>query len=78
MVDLERAKFSPSVVFASPQEVVEHDAFTLAEKVAILERWRQTALQLETAQGENMQSNRESRLRQVLLALRQLKAQQDT
>lgn len=75
MVDLERAKLSPGVVFASPREVVEHDAFTLEEKIAILERWRQTAIQLETAQGENMQSSRESNLQQVLLALLKLEEQ---
>lgn len=72
MLDIQRAKRTPSVVFSAPQDVVEHTALTPGDKVEILLQWRYDALQLETAQGENMQSNKDSQLRDVLNALHEL------
>lgn len=71
-IDLERAKLTPSVVFAGPKDVVEHEDITKEDKIEILLRWRYDALQLETAQGENMQSSEDSQLRDILNALRRL------
>ena len=72
MIDFERAKKTPSQYFAGPQDVVEHDSLPKAAKIDILLRWKHEELQLETAQDENMQSSKASRLREVLQALRSL------
>ena len=73
MINIERAKRTPSVHFASPREVENHEYLTKEEKIEILLRWRYDAVQLETAQGENMQSEEDSQLRAVLKALHRLR-----
>jgi hypothetical protein len=60
------------MVFERPRDVLNHPGLTRAEKADILHRWRYQALQLEVAQGENMQSEADSRLREVLNALNEL------
>lgn len=72
MIDYERATKTPSQYFAGPQDVVEHKRLSTAAKIAILLRWKYDALQLEIAQGENMQSLEDSRLREVTQALHDL------
>jgi hypothetical protein len=73
MLDIERAKLTPSTEFSSPEAVVENTKLTREDKIEILLRWRHTALQLQTADEENMQSTgEESQLDQVLDALQRL------
>jgi hypothetical protein len=38
-LDLKRAQLVPSSVFASPEEVLQHDGLSPAQKLAILRRW---------------------------------------
>lgn len=74
MIDIERAKKTPSAEFETPQDIVEHKHLTKADKAEILLRWKYDELQIEVAQTENMQSDRKSRLREVLNALHRLGA----
>jgi hypothetical protein len=72
VINIERAKKTPSELFAAPRGIVEHKHIAKSDKIEILLRWRHDAQQLETAQSENMQSSEDSRLQEVLKALRQL------
>lgn len=38
-LDLKRAQLVPSSVFAGPDEVLQHDGLSAAQKLAILRRW---------------------------------------
>jgi hypothetical protein len=54
MNDFETAKIDPSKVFASPEEVLQHDEFNRNQKIEILRRWAYDARELEVAEEENM------------------------
>ena len=70
MINIERAKRTPSTVFASPQDVVDHKNLTKEDKIEILLRWRNDAIQLQRTEEENMAGDDGSQLQQVLKALR--------
>lgn len=72
MIDYEKAKKTPSQYFTSPRDVIENASLPKPAKIEILLRWRYHAIQLETAQDENMQSGEDSRLAEVMDALRRL------
>ncbi|MGD8412596.1 MAG: hypothetical protein PVF33_00100 [Candidatus Latescibacterota bacterium] len=69
MIDIEQAKRTPSRYFMGPQDVVEHDRLTKADKVEILLRWRHEALKMETNRSKRPQPRQESQLREVLNGL---------
>lgn len=77
MVDMERARRSPSTEFDSPEDVVQHAELSRQDKIEILRRWRYDALLLETAQSENLQSDKDSQLRAVMTALQELGVEHD-
>jgi hypothetical protein len=52
----ETAKFSPERVFAGPLSVVDEVMLTRGEKIATLERWRQSIFQELNAASEGMQT----------------------
>jgi hypothetical protein len=66
-VDIKRAQLVPSSVFANPNQVVETDALSLPQKLAILRRWEFDARRV-AAFGEA------SMLRRIQHALRALAA----
>jgi hypothetical protein len=72
MIDLQRARRSPSTVFSSPREVLQNHDLSQEDKIEILKRWRYDALLLETAQSENLQSDQDTQLRGILNALQDL------
>jgi hypothetical protein len=72
MIDLQRARRSPSTVFSSPREVLQNRDLSQEDKIEILKRWRYDALLLETAQSENLQSDQDTQLRGILNALQDL------
>jgi hypothetical protein len=50
------AKFNPESVFAGPLDVVNEVMFTRGEKIATLERWRQSIFMELNAANEGMQT----------------------
>lgn len=52
----EVAKFNPERVFAGPLSVVDEVMLTRGEKIATLERWRQSIFQELNAASEGMQT----------------------
>jgi hypothetical protein len=72
MIDIEQAKRTPSRYFMGPQDVVEHDRLTKADKVEILLRWRHEALKMEANHLKRSQTRQDSQLREILNGLHRL------
>jgi hypothetical protein len=51
------AKHNPERTFRSPFEIVEERLFTRGEKIATLNRWRQSILEELRASGEGMRTH---------------------
>lgn len=51
-IALDDALRDPGAVFASPEAVLAHEAFTIAEKAAVLRRWREDAGDLPPAEED--------------------------
>ncbi len=71
------AKQNPEGTFDSPFEIVEETLFTKGEKIATLNRWRQSLLEELSATGEGMRtygiaSDRARLLEQIEAAKSQL------
>lgn len=62
------AKDNPDRVFESPQQIVEETLLTRGEKIATLNRWRQTILEELRASGEGMRTHGVASDRSRLLA----------
>ena len=59
------AKANPAKEFNRPQDVLLANDLSRDEKRAILERWKQDAMQLQTATSENMTGGEPSRIEDV-------------
>ncbi len=70
--DREKALVDPAAVFASPEAVLAHGSFSVAEKIEILERWAYDAVDVSVAVEEGMPGAEETLLRRITLALQQL------
>lgn len=70
--EFERILSDPSANYGVPDEVVHDKRLSLEQKKTILKVWAFDAREIEVAQEENMLGEASS-LRQILLALRQLK-----
>ena len=70
----EEVKQDPRASFDSPAQIVNSNEFTKAEKVELLRRWEYDAEQLQAAEGEGMDSDRNEgeMLQNVLEALKSL------
>jgi hypothetical protein len=64
----ELAKDNPERVFDRPQQIVDETLLTRGEKIATLNRWRQTILDELSASGEGMRTHGISSDRSQLLA----------
>lgn len=71
-VDMDQALLDPGSVFATPEEVLAHDALTQQQKIEILRRWEYDASDVAVAQEEGMPGDIGDVLRRILLALGQL------
>lgn len=70
------AKDNPDRFFETPQQIVEETLLTRGEKVATLNRWRQTMLEELNASGEGMRTHGVSSDRSRLLGqIEQAKAE---
>jgi hypothetical protein len=70
------AKDNPERFFESPQQIVEETLLTRGEKIATLNRWRQTILEELSASGEGMRTHGVSTDRSRLLGqIEQAKAE---
>ena len=61
------AKDNPNRFFESPQQIVEEKLLTRGEKIATLNRWRQTIIEELGASGEGMRTHGVSSDRSRLL-----------
>lgn len=64
-----QAKQNPSAMFDRPQDVLMANDLSRDEKRAILEQWKQDAIQLQTATEENMAGGEPSKIEEVVEAL---------
>ena len=67
--DVDSALTSPAAVFDSPQEVVDTQELSRAEKIEILKRWELDARALQRASDENMSGGEQPLLDEVNKAL---------
>jgi len=80
MIDVQRALINPSVVFQTPQEVIERNDLSRQQKIEILRRWEYDVRELQVAEEEGMKSPPGSpviTLDIILKALRSLGAAAD-
>ncbi len=80
MIDINQAMSNPSAVFASPHEVLHHQALSHQQKIEILRQWAQDAQALQVAEDESMtapQTQPSSRLDDVMQALHELGEERD-
>jgi hypothetical protein len=67
-----QARQNPSAMFDRPQDVLMANDLSRDEKRAILEQWKQDAMQLQKATEENMAGGEPSKIEEVTQALRTL------
>jgi hypothetical protein len=67
--EIEAAMASPASVFATPEEVLARDELTPAQKIEILQRWQNDAVQVDVAVDEGMPGDDDPLLRRIMLAL---------
>jgi hypothetical protein len=67
------AMHDPSDVYVTPMQVVDDDGLAPADKKRILDSWHTDALLLSEAEAENMGGGEHARLREVMLALAELR-----
>lgn len=78
MIDVEKAKLDPGLVFKTPAEVVANDELSREQKIDILQRWEYDARELQVAEDEGMEGPQQVTLAAVLGALRAIGAPTDT
>lgn len=66
-LDRDLAKQDPERTFDSPSQIVEEKLLTKGEKIATLNRWRQSILEELSASGEGMRTQGVSGERAALL-----------
>lgn len=71
---LRKAKQNPAAMFDEPQDVLTANDLSTDEKRAILDQWKQDAMQLQQAADENMTGGEPSRIEDVVEALKALDA----
>lgn len=67
--DIEKAVEQPASFFATPEEVLEHDELTKAQKIEALWRWDFDATEVAVAVEEGMPGEDVQLLRRILTAL---------
>lgn len=70
--EIDAAMTSPASVFATPEEVLDHDGLTREQKIEILRRWQYNAVELDVAVEEGMPGEDDPLLRRIMLALGKL------
>ena len=75
MIDLERALLVPSIVFKTPEEVLQSEELSREQKIEILRRWEYDARELQVAEEENMVGSNSDILDQIMRALLRLDEQ---
>jgi hypothetical protein len=70
--DVESKKLNPSGAYNHPEQVLEDESLSRAQKIEILREWYYDALRLQESAGENMTGGEEDRLRAVSQALLKL------
>ena len=76
-MDIEKAMFDPTSVFACPDDVFCEKSLTREQKIKILRSWEYDARELEVAEEENMGGGPPDRLGDILKVLYRLEAEVD-
>lgn len=69
----ERALADPKSVFKMPSAVVNEDKLSKQEKIKVLGQWEQDARLIQVAEEESMSGGEASMLRDVRMALQQIR-----
>ena len=78
VIDVSRAKLTPSAVFRHPRDVVIDKELSFSDKVDILKQWAYDERELEVAEEENMPGkNSHNHLGEVMEALLELGVELD-
>lgn len=75
MTDIEKALLNPTSVFHKPEEVLEAEDISRAQKIEILRSWGYDARALQVAEEENMTGPTIVMLDRIINALRKLDAE---
>lgn len=78
MIDVEKALVDPTLVFKTPEEVLQRKDLSREQKIEILRRWEYDVRELQVAEDESMSGPQPVTLDVVLNALRALGAPADT
>lgn len=68
----ENALIDPAMMFSNPQDILKVEAFSTAQKLAILKRWEQDARELEVAEEEGMTDSDDSLLSEIIRTIDKL------
>jgi len=78
VITFEKALHNPASYYVSPQNILQDQGLTTAEKIQLLRRWEYDERELAVAEEENMAGGPPSRLDEILQALHQLDGAEDT
>lgn len=76
-MDIEKVKFGPGSVFATPDDIFEDSSLTRDQKIKILRRWEYDARELAVAEEENMAGGPPNMLSEIINTLHRLDADMD-
>jgi hypothetical protein len=71
-VDFAQALLDPSAVFATPEEIFEHDKLSRQQKITLLQQWLYDASSVAVAVEEGMRGDEGLMVQRTLQALHQL------
>lgn len=71
----DKALIDPSSIFKAPEDIFASAQFTRSQKIELLRRWEEDALEIETAETEGMTGGEQSHLREIHLLIDKLEKQ---
>ena len=71
-IDLRQALINPGSVFETPEEVLDHPDLSRQQKIDVLRRWEDDAIELAVAEEEGMVGGEPVMLARILGALNSL------
>ena len=77
MTDYQKALTDPTSVYQYPKDLLVDDSLTQQQKLVILERWKQDAIELMVADEENMAGDSPTMLSRVNRAIGIVKGELD-
>lgn len=78
MTKIKKAMLDPASEFKSPSQVIKDHNLSRDQKIEILRRWEYDARELDVAEEESMIGTNNNILDEILNALRELNADEDS